>query len=143
MSLTQDDIRAIRATWTLLAQDAPGMSEAFYGELFRIAPELRPMFPAQLADQGRKLAAAIGLVVQHAHDLAPVLAPLRAMGARHAGYGVEDAHYGAVGEALIATMAARLGPAFPASARDAWLAAYSAVAATMQAGAADAARKSA
>ncbi|WP_108262577.1 globin family protein [Mangrovicoccus ximenensis] len=80
MALSQDDIREIRATWEVLAQDAPGLAADFYAELFRTDPALRPMFPAELAGQGRKLGAAIGLVVQHAHDLAPVLGPLGAMG---------------------------------------------------------------
>ncbi|WP_138471391.1 globin domain-containing protein [Poseidonocella sp. HB161398] len=143
MSLTQDNIRDLRATWPLVSRDADGMAAAFYAELFRIAPELRPMFPADLAPQGRKLATALDLVVRHAGNLAPVLAPLRVMGARHDGYGVEAAHYALVGQALIATLRARLGAAFTAAAEEAWATAYAAVAATMQAGAAEAARRTA
>lgn len=144
MSLSSQNIHDIRATWSELAQDAEGTTDAFYAELFRIAPDVRPMFAGtDLTKQGRKLTAAIGLVVRHADNLVPMVAPLREMGARHAGYGVEDRHYDAVGQALIATMQARLGPTFTPAARDAWIAAYSAVAGTMQAGAADLTRQSA
>ncbi|WP_157966317.1 globin domain-containing protein [Oceanibium sediminis] len=144
MSLSPDDIRDLRVTWALVAKDAEGATTAFYEELFRIAPRLRPLFAgADLKAQGRKLASAIGLVVRHADNLAPVLGPLRDMGARHTGYGVRAADYDAVGQALIATLQAGLGPALTPRARNAWITAYSAVAGAMQAGAADLARESA
>ena len=144
MSLSAENIRDIRNSWNLLAEDAEGMTSTFYAELFRIAPEVRPMFSdANLKAQGKKLAGAIGLVVRHADNLGPVLAPLREMGARHADYGVTDEHYDVVAQALIATMTECLGDKFTEETRNAWVAAYTAVAATMQAGAADLRRKTA
>lgn len=144
MSLTPQNISDIRDSWQALAAEPEALTADFYETLFRHDPALRPLFGAtDMAAQGRKLAAAIALVVKSADDLAPVLAPLEALGARHVAYGVQDGDYDTVGAALIETMSLRLGARFTPATRDAWLAAYGAVAGTMLAGAAAARRKSA
>ncbi|WP_353474907.1 globin domain-containing protein [Salipiger sp. H15] len=145
MTLTPQHITDIRLSWQVLAADADAFAADFYDRLFRRDPALRPLFSAtDLPAQRRKLVAAIGLVVRHAGDLAPVLGPLAELGARHAGYGVKEADYATVGGALIEAIAACLREAFTPGIRDAWAAAYGAVAATMMAGAdAAAPRKSA
>ncbi|MCV2868455.1 globin domain-containing protein [Defluviimonas sp. WL0002] len=144
MTLSPEDVTAIRQSWTALSMDPETLTQRFYAELFRIAPEVRPMFAgSDLQSQRRKLAAAIGMVVHHADRLAAVVPALEDLGRRHVGYGVTDAHYDAVGRALIHAIAEIHGPSFTPKIRNAWLAAYTAVAATMQAGAATAFRKSA
>ena len=62
---------------------------------------------------------------------------LRAMGARHHGYGVKDEHYATVGAALLDMLAETLGESFTPDTRAAWLVLYGAVEATMKAGAAE------
>jgi hemoglobin-like flavoprotein len=57
---------------------------------------------------------------------------VEALGRRHVGYGVRDEHYSTVGEALIWTLAQGLGDAFTSEVREAWAAAYSWLAFTMQ-----------
>ncbi len=144
MSLTSEQIVEIRRSWMALSQDADALTETFYAELFRIAPEARPLFAAtDLPAQRKKLAAALGLVVRHADDLTPVLAALEEMGRRHVGYGAEPAHYDLVGQAMIHAIATTLGADFTQMTKDAWVAAYTAVAMTMQAGAAASMKKSA
>jgi hemoglobin-like flavoprotein len=63
---------------------------------------------------------------------------LRAMGARHAGYGVKNAHYATVAEALLDMLADVLGEKFTAETRAAWVALYSAVETAMKKGASEA-----
>jgi nitric oxide dioxygenase len=58
---------------------------------------------------------------------------------RHAGYGVEDAHYGIVGAALLWTLAQRLGDGFSPETAEAWSTAYGVLAETMQSGTREAA----
>jgi len=60
-----------------------------------------------------------------------IAAAVKALGARHVGYGVQPAHYDAVGASLIATLEQGLGPAFTPEVREAWIACYSAVSAEM------------
>ena len=60
------------------------------------------------------------------------------MGRRHAGYGVKDAHYSAVGSALLWTLEQSLGSGFTPEVKEAWTAAYGILAATMKNGVAQA-----
>ncbi len=144
MSLTPEYIAEIRRSWMALSRDPDALTELFYDQLFRNAPEVKPLFAGtDLPEQRKKLAAAIGLVVRHVEDLSPVVPALQDLGRRHVAYAVRDAHYDAVGWALIHAIATRLGPQFTAVTQDAWVAAYTAVATTMQAGAATALKKTA
>lgn len=59
------------------------------------------------------------------------------MGARHAGYGVGDADYGKVGDALLWTREQGLGDDFTPEVRDAWVEVYILPADTMKTGAAE------
>ena len=56
--------------------------------------------------------------------------------ARHSGYGVTEAHYRVVGEALLWTLERGLGPDFTPEVRAAWAKVYGVLAAAMQGGAA-------
>jgi hemoglobin-like flavoprotein len=60
---------------------------------------------------------------------------LRAMGARHHDYGVQDEHYASVGAALLFMLGEVLGEQFTPPVRAAWEGLYSVVAETMQRGA--------
>ncbi len=64
-----------------------------------------------------------------------LLTQTRALGARHAGYGVHAADYQTVGAALLDALAAVLGDGFDAPRRQAWALAYNLVAETMLEGA--------
>ena len=127
----------LQRTWALAAADADAAMDLFYATLFDMAPEARPLFSGvPMPDQKKKLAAAISLVVK-SPDLPPsITCALQEMGRRHTGYGVEDAHYDALGAPLIETLATALGSEFTPAARTAWTDAYGAVAGHMKAGAA-------
>jgi hemoglobin-like flavoprotein len=114
-------------------------AEFFYRHLFRVAPGLRPLFPADLYDQKRKLMAVVEGAVARL-DQAEVLIPaVKALGARHAGYGITTEHYSVVGETLLWTLERSLGAAFTPDVKAAWTRTYAVLASTMQAGASEAA----
>lgn len=132
-------IEELQRTWALAAADADAAMALFYQTLFEIAPEVRGMFSGiPMADQGRKLAAAISLVVNSPRLPESIVGKLEELGARHVTYGVEDAHYDAVGAALIKTLETALGEELTDTARTAWVDAYGAVSGHMKAGAAQA-----
>ena len=54
------------------------------------------------------------------------------VGRRHGGYGVTDAHYDTVGEALLWTLEQGLGAEFTPNARSAWALTYGTLAGVMQ-----------
>jgi len=122
----------IRATWSIASTDAAGFTADFYTRLFAAAPEVEPMFTASsMSEQRRKLAAAVSAVVTAADDLDRIAPALAAMGRRHGGYGVEPYQYAVVGQALIDTLADRVGADFDQHAREAWALAIGRVAAIM------------
>ena len=136
LAMTPSAIAAIRADFAAVAPDADGFATEFYARLFGIDPALRPLFPTDLAPQRKKLTQALAMVVASLDRLETMTETLRALGRRHGGYGVEAGHYAAVGEALLATLEARV-EAFGDRNRAAWGAAYAALSDIMIAAAAE------
>jgi hemoglobin-like flavoprotein len=91
----------------------------------------RALFRGDMMEQGAKLMAAIGIVVASLDRLEPMLDHIRSLGRRHAGYGVQDAHYVSVGEALLWTLEQGLGAGFTPEVREAWASAYGVLSSTM------------
>jgi hemoglobin-like flavoprotein len=82
------------------------------------------------------LLSALVLLRKSLRDLDAIVPALRELGARHARYGAEPAHYPVVGAVLIAAMADVAGPGWRPEYEDAWAEAYSVVAGAMLDGAA-------
>ena len=130
-TLTSADIARIRQDFGRVANDPEGLAALFYARLFEIEPELRGLFRGDLTAQGRKLTAALAVVVHSLDRLDGILATIQALGARHAGYGVEERHYALVGEALLDTLRTCLGASFDTDAVRAWTIAYGILASAM------------
>lgn len=142
--MTPDQIQMVQTSFTAVARIAEPAAALFYDRLFALDPALRPLFAqSDMAAQGRKLMAAIGQVVGALRTPERVLPALQVMGARHAGYGVKEAHYATVGAALLWTLEQGLGEAFTPAMRDAWAEAYGIVSGAMMAAAAEAAPRAA
>jgi nitric oxide dioxygenase len=137
--LTANDIALIRAGFARIAPIADTVADLFYDHLFAVSPKLRDLFPADLREQKRKLMQMISTAVGGLTDLDALVPAVKALGARHCGYGVTTEHYLLVGEALLWTLELCLGRDFTPEARSAWAKVYQVLAATMQAGAAEAA----
>lgn len=129
--LSQDHIIAIRNSWSRVAADRQRAGALFYSTLFRLAPDVRPLFPAEMRGQELKLVNTLGVVVDSLHSLEDILSEVESLGVSHRGYGAEPAHYAVVGEALIATLQEALGDEFTADTREAWTRAYSTLSAAM------------
>lgn len=129
--MTQRQIQLVRESFAKVAPLKTEVAAMFYARLFRVAPELRPMFPADLDSQGAKLMAALGFVVAGLDRLDEIVPQVHELGRRHAGYGATPAHYGVVGETLIWTLQKGLGEAFTPDVREAWREAYGMLAEAM------------
>lgn len=81
--------------------------------------------------QGDKLTHALTMVVRSLDTWSALVPTLEALGRRHAAYGVTDAHYPSVRDALLDTFDLVLGAAMTDAAREAWTAALDGVAAIM------------
>jgi len=134
--MTPQQITLVRSSFALVRPIADQAAALFYDKLFERDPSLNAMFHVDMAQQGQRLMHMLEGAVRlldRPESLAPVLT---ALGERHAGYGVLDAHYPTVGAALLDTLAAGLGEAFTPAVREAWAALYAEVAMAMRAGAA-------
>jgi len=136
MTPEQKDI--LRDTWQSVRPIADQAAQLFYDRLFEIDPDARPLFArAAMPEQRARLMEAIGLVIDKLDELDLLVPTIEALGRRHAGYGVTDAHYDSVGAALLWTLEQGLGPAWTPGAAEAWAAAYSLLADTMRRAAAE------
>lgn len=107
-------------------------AELFYKRLFELDPSLESMFSGDMREQGQKLMSAIALVVGGLKNWERVEPTVRELGQRHVDFGVKPEHYDTVGAALIWTLEQGLGDAFTEDVKQAWTAAYLAIAGTMQ-----------
>ncbi len=122
----------IEETFQMLAPHADALARKFYRELFKRYPAVKPLFgKTSMAEQRKKLVAALNVVVNHIRKPRQLQKILKELGARHEQYGAEPAHYGAVAETLLDVMKEFAGPAWTQEVNDSWSAALNMVATTM------------
>ena len=122
----------VQQSFGVVAPIAEAAAALFYGRLFELDPSLRPLFRGDLTTQGRHLMATLAVAVRGLDDLPTLVPAVRALGRRHAAYGVRAEHYATVGEALLWTLEQGLGERFTPAVRSAWAAVYDLLAATMR-----------
>jgi len=122
--MTPDQIKAIQESFARVAPISEQAAALFYGRLFEIAPTLKPLFRGDMTDQGRKLMATLGVVVNGLADLESVLPAASALAKRHVDYGVQAADYQPVGAALLWTLERGLGEQWTPQLAAAWTEAY-------------------
>jgi hemoglobin-like flavoprotein len=97
----------------------------FYARLFLIDPTTRPLFRAtNMAQQRKKLVQVLTMAVTGLERLDVLVPVVEDLGRRHARYGVKDAHYDSVGEALLWTLEQGLGTAWNTETKAAWTEVY-------------------
>jgi hemoglobin-like flavoprotein len=129
--MTPTQIELVQTSFAKVVPIADTAAALFYGRLFEIAPEVKPLFKGDIREQGRKLMTTLGIVVKGLSNLDAVLPAAKSLALKHVSYGVKPAHYPPVGEALIWTLEKGLGDDFTSEARDAWGAAYRALSGAM------------
>jgi hemoglobin-like flavoprotein len=119
-----EDLRRVRDSFARLAADGARFAESFYDELFALAPATRPMFTGPMDVQRRKFVDMLGSIVDALDAPERARAMFAELGRRHAGYGVEEGDYDAVGAALLRTLRESLGPDFDEALEAAWAGVY-------------------
>jgi nitric oxide dioxygenase len=122
--MTPDQIKAVQDSFAKVVPIAEQAAATFYGRLFDIAPEVKPLFRGDMREQGLKLMATLAVVVNGLTNLDAILPAASALAKRHVQYGVKPEHYTPVGEALVWTLERGLGTAWTPDVAAAWLAAY-------------------
>jgi len=137
--MSPEQVKLIKSSFASVLPFAEEAGKLFYQRLFALDPALRPLFKSDIAEQSRTLMRMIAVAVNGLDRLETIVPAVRALGVRHAGYGVVDVHYETVGEALLWTLEQRLGESFTPEIAEAWSTAYGILAQTMQSAARDAA----
>lgn len=133
--MTSHQVYLIRKSFAELARHDHVAALVFYRRLFEIDPSLRPMFKGDIEVQSKKLLDMLAVLIAMLERPLGLELELRAMGSRHAGYGVKNEHYATVGTALFDMLAETLDSKFTLEVRAAWTALYGAVETTMKVGA--------
>lgn len=129
--MTPSQIDLIQDSFRKVVPIADAAAALFYGRLFEIAPEVKPLFKGDMSVQGAKLMATLGVVVAGLRDLPSIVPAAEALARKHVGYGVTQAHYAPVGAALLWTLEQGLGEAFTPEVKAAWAEAYALLSSVM------------
>ena len=131
--LTARQINLVQTSFAYVVPITDEAAAIFYAKLFALAPDTRPLFKNDMAEQGRKLFLTLATVVDALDRLDTIVPVAEELAIRHVAYGARARHYDAVGAALIDTLRAGLGPLFNAETEAAWGVAYTLLSDTMQA----------
>jgi hemoglobin-like flavoprotein len=126
--MTPEQVKSIQESFAKVAPIADAAAALFYERLFEIAPEVKPLFRSNMAEQGRKLMKTLTVVVNGLGNLQTILPAASTLAKGHVAYGVKPPHYTPVGEALLWTLQRGLGPDWTPELEGAWSAAYTTLA---------------
>ena len=136
--MSPEQVHLIRKSFAELSRHEHIAALVFYRRLFEIDPNLQRLFKGDIEEQSKKLLEMLGVLIAMLERPLGLELELKAMGLRHAGYGVKDEHYAMVGRALLDMLAETLDRGFTPEVREAWTALYGAVETVMKLGAAEA-----
>jgi hemoglobin-like flavoprotein len=130
--MTPTEVGLIRASWVAVEPIADTAASLFYARLFELDPAIERLFRrTDMVAQRKILMQTLTVVVKSLDRLDQLVPAVQALGRRHAGYGVREAHYATVGAALLWTLEQGLGEAFTPAVREAWTTAYGTLASVM------------
>lgn len=129
--LSPHEIDLIRASVSVVEPLAAEMTVYFYAILFARYPGVRPMFPPGMDAQRGRLLRSLLRIVDLVDDPQGLVRFCGHLGRDHRKFGTLSAHFPAVGECLLASLARYAGPAWTADIAAAWTKAYGVVAQVM------------
>ncbi|MEV7401926.1 globin domain-containing protein [Streptomyces sp. NPDC091267] len=135
--LTGREIALVRTSLTVVAPEATEMTVYFYAILFARYPEVRGLFPENMDVQRDRLLRGLLRIIDLVDDIDNLVQFCSRLGRDHRKFGALDAHYPAVGECLVASLARYAGTAWNPEVAAAWTHAYTVAAQVMTEAAAD------
>lgn len=134
---TPRQIELIRESFRKLSQDSERSVAAFYDRLFEMEPQLRFLFPEELAETQQKLISMFTFLVLRLDRWEEVRPRLANLGLRHASYGVQPADYIAFWHAVTEVLRDALAVPEGSETHEAWRILFNAISDAMIQGAAD------
>lgn len=130
--MNSEQINLVKKSFEKIEPISRHAADLFYAKLFDLDPKLARLFHGDMKKQGEKLMQVIAYAVRNLERIEEILPQVRALGARHSGYGVEEKDYESVGAALLWTLEKALSKEFNAPTREAWATLYGTLAETMK-----------
>ena len=130
-SLTPRQKRLIQTSFESIKQYSTATTKLFYGRLFELRPDLRPMFKTGLEEQSQKILDTLVVIVEALDEFEALRPRLLELGQKHVTYGAKPEHYEVVRSALLWAIGHALEGEFDRETKTAWHQMLSAVAATM------------
>lgn len=130
--MTPEQVTLIKQSWEKVLPISDKAAELFYGKLFELEPDLKPLFKGDIKVQGKKLMKMLNAVVNSLDKLETIVPAVQDLGVRHVGYGIKDEHYDTVAAALLWTLSQGLGDGYTDAVKEAWATAYIILADTMK-----------
>ena len=118
--LTPQQKRLIKQSFESIQDYSNALTKLFYGRLFELRPDLRPMFKINLEDQSRKLLDMLVVIVEALDDFDSLRPRLAELGRKHVTYGVVSEHYQIVRSALLWAVGQALEIEFDTDTKAAW-----------------------
>ncbi|MDF0602634.1 globin domain-containing protein [Psychromarinibacter sp. C21-152] len=132
MPVTHEQIALIRWSFDKLKPRIQPASTFFYEELFRLRPDLRPMFRTDdIAGQGMKFMTTLEAVLDYIETPQALAERIEELGQQHRRLGVTAEMFAPMEEALIETIRDGLDGDLGADVEAAWRAAYADLQAAM------------
>ncbi|HAZ48703.1 MAG TPA: globin [Cyanobacteria bacterium UBA11369] len=129
-------VELIQNSFEKIKPRADEFAASFYENLFTAHPEVKPLFAStDMEKQQKKLLNSLVLVVEGLRHREALEEVLKALGARHVGYGAIPKSYEPVGAALLSTLEQYLEQDWTVEVKQAWVAAYRAITMKMLKGA--------
>lgn len=129
--VTAEQIKLVQESWAKVEPISEKAAELFYGHLFETHPEVRPLFPETMDEQGKKLMKMVSVAVNGLNNLEAIVPAVQDLGKRHVGYNVTEEQYAVVGGNLLWTLEQGLGDDFTPEVKEAWTTVYDLLATTM------------
>ena len=98
--MTKEQIELVQQSWSKVLPIAKDAGLLFYQKLFTAAPGIRHLFKDDITEQADKLVMMLGYIVGKLSQMDSLLPDVQRLGAKHAGYGAQPAHYEVVGQCL-------------------------------------------
>ena len=129
--MTPEHIHAVQSTWGKVLPIKAIAARLFCERLLETDPSLSCLFRGDIRQQGAKLIQVIDAAVNALSRLDRIGPLMQVIGRRYADRGVDDHHFGMVGDALLWTLDKGLGDEFTPEVREAWATVYGELVAAM------------
>lgn len=129
--MTPEQIKLVQEHFVTVYPVKQELAKVFYDHLFEIDPQVRKLFPEDMAHQREKLADTLAFVVKNLGNAEHLVIAVEGLARRHRGYGVKLEHFGPVGEALVHALNVSTPGGLDEAEQAAWLTAYSVIVGAM------------